>query len=305
MNHTETLNFSVEVHPDHKRLRLISVNPEALKQFFEEIEGISIERIEYVPFERYYLAKTLKEILGESFQKTIRQILNDRKCGGFTIGVQGQTEKTDDFVRFGTAITHLVGAPNFDAMTNKFYARFEVKHTDNSDTYLRQPYRTLELHTDGTFVNEPTDWLIMMKFIEKNAVGGESRLLHLDDWKELTKFEKHPLASHEFRFSYADRKSKNVNDEVYHTTFYDQFNGTCIRYNHQCTHPQNIEQAMYLKEIQESMENSPDTIPVKLPVGQLVMLNNHFWLHGREPFEKDPGLYRELMRQRGRFTKSY
>ena len=48
-----------------------------------------------------------------------------------------------------------------------------------------KPIVYLHLHTDGTFVDEPTDWLLMMKMIEQNARGGESRLLHLDDWKEL------------------------------------------------------------------------------------------------------------------------
>jgi protein CsiD len=154
------------------------------------------------------------------------------------------------------------------------------------------------------FVNEATDWLIMMKFAEQNAIGGESRFLHLDDWEDLSMFSCHPLASHLFRYSYADRGSKNVKDVVYNTTFYHQNNAPCIRYNHQCTHPQNIEEALYLKQIQISMENSPAVLPVTLPIGQLVMLNNHFWLHGREAFEKHPGLYRELMRQRGSFAKN-
>lgn len=45
---------------------------------------------------------------------------------------------TDFLVKLSTALTHLVGIPNFDAMYGKYYARFEVKNTDNSDSYLRK-----------------------------------------------------------------------------------------------------------------------------------------------------------------------
>ena len=48
-------------------------------------------------------------------------------------------------------------------MTGKYYARFHVKHQDSSDSYLRKAYTNLDLHTDGTYVKEKTDWLIMTK----------------------------------------------------------------------------------------------------------------------------------------------
>jgi glutarate dioxygenase len=47
------------------------------------------------------------------------------------------------------------------------------------------------------------------------------------------------------------------------------------------------------------MERSRGTREVPLPVGDLVILNNYFWLHGRAPFQRHPDLSRELMRQRG------
>ena len=39
-----------------------------------------------------------------------------------------------------------------------------------------------------------------------------------------------------------------------------------------------------------------------MPVGSFLLINNHFWLHGRDHFTAHPGLRRELMRQRGYFT---
>lgn len=302
MSVSTTTNFKVVPHSVHKRLRHIELGASALSQFLESVSHLNMERVEYVPFIRFVLAVELRKVLGESFQEKVREIMHERETGGFTVGVQDQTTKIEDYIKFATALTHLIGLPNFDAMSSKFYAIFSVKHTFDSDTYLRKAYRTLELHTDGTFVDEPTDWVLMMKMSEKGAQGGESRLLHLDDWQDLTHFSKHPLASHKFKFTYADRGSKNIKDEVFNSSFFHIGNKACIRYNHQCTHPQNIEEGLYLKEIQDSMENSSGTIPVGLPVGQLVIINNNFWLHGREPFVEDVALERNLMRQRGRFA---
>src|SRR5699024_10395435 len=161
--------------------------------FLTEIKqkDISVQRLEYTPYERLIVADMLERHIGDNFGSVIREIIHDRETGGFTLGLEGVSKDTDDYVIFATAITHHLGLPNFDAMSGKYYARFEVRDTDNSDSYLRQAYRLFTLHTDGTFVDEPTDWLLMMKMVEENAVGGESRLLHLDDWKGLDTFYDH------------------------------------------------------------------------------------------------------------------
>ena len=293
--------YEIKPHPHHNRLYHIEVNAELLGQFFDAFQKENAERLQYVPFMRYIMAGEMRDLFGQSFVDAIRGILHDRQTGGFTIGVQGQTTDTEDYVKFATALTHLVGSSNFDAMSGTFYARFTVKDTDNSDSYLRQAYRLFTLHTDGTFVDEPTDWLLMMKMDERNAVGGESRLLHLDDWEDLEKFSKHPLAS--YKFLYKAPASKNVEQVVHRPTFFENNNGTCICFIDQFVQPETIEQAAYLKGLSDSMENSPATHALKLPVGDLVMLNNTFWLHGRAAFEKHPELHRELMRQRGMFAK--
>jgi protein CsiD len=294
--------FDIQPHPRHKRLCHIVLQNDLLQQFFQEFVSEGSQSLQYVPFKRYVMAGKLRELFGPTFVEAVRGILQERETGGFTIGVQGQTMDSEDYVKFATALTHLIGVPNFDAMSGTYYARFTVKDTDNSDSYLRQAYRLFTLHTDGTFVEEPTDWLMMMKMDERNATGGESRLLHLDDWEELEKFSKHPLAS--YKFLYKAPASKNVEQVVYRSTFFEDRNATCICFIDQFVQPETVEQAVYLNELSMSMENSPATHALKLPVGDLVMLNNTFWLHGRAPFEKNPDLFRELMRQRGVFAKA-
>ncbi|MBU8906595.1 glutarate dioxygenase GlaH [Desertibacillus haloalkaliphilus] len=293
--------FEVKPHPQSNRLYHIEIKKEVVKSFLDQVSDISVQRLEYVPYMRHIVANTLETLMGENFRELIRSIIHDRESGGFTIGVQGATEDKEEYVKFGTALAYIAGIPNFDAMSGKYYARFTVKDTDNSDSYLRQAYRTFTLHTDGTFVNEPTDWLIMMKMHEENAKGGESRLLHLDDWDELDKFANDPLGSHQF--TYKAPASKNVDEDVLRTTFFKDNNKHCICFIDQFVYPETVDQAKYLQEMSESLENDDSVIELELPVGDLVLVNNLFWMHGRAAFEKDPNLNRELMRLRGRFTK--
>jgi protein CsiD len=210
------------------------------------------------------------------------------------------THEPDELVKFGTAVSHLIGRANFDSMMGTYYARFVVQDTDESDSYLRQAYRTMTLHTDGTYVDEVTNWLLMMKFAEKHAVGGETRVLHLDDWEELDRYASDPLAKH--RFLYKSPPSKNVGQTMHRTTFFDDGGRPGICFIDQFAYPESIEQAAYLHGLSSSMERSTATIELPLPVGDLIMLNNAMWVHGRAAFQKDKKLHRELMRQRGSFS---
>ncbi|MCQ6275337.1 carbon starvation induced protein CsiD [Bacillus sp. V3B] len=298
----ETPHYQVCVHPQTNRLYHIQLSKESIEKFLDAVsqENFSVQQLEYTPYARHLSASYLLDQVGEEFGELLRSILHDRESGGFTLGLQGVTENTDEYVIFSTAISHLIGTPNFDMMSGNYYARFSVKDTDNSDSYLRQAYRLFTLHTDGTFVDEPTDWLLMMKMVEQNARGGESRLLHLDDWKELDKYTNHPLANH--KFTYKAPSSKNVGQEIERLTFFNYNNKLGMCFIDQFVYPETINQAKYLHDLSNSMENDESVIELELPVGDLVVINNIFWLHGRAAFEKDPNLNRELLRQRGRFN---
>ena len=101
-------------------------------------------------------------------------------------------------VKLSTAIAYLIGNPKHDAMAGKYYARFHVKLEDKSDSYLRKAYTNLDLHTDGTYVKEKTDWLIMTKMEEQNVSGGESVILHLDDWEHCEELSSDPIGKENF-----------------------------------------------------------------------------------------------------------
>ncbi|WP_322062024.1 carbon starvation induced protein CsiD [Paraburkholderia sp. J63] len=83
---------------------------------------------------------------------------------------------------------------------------------------LRQAYRQFALDTDGTFVDDATDWLLMMKFAEVNGSGGESRLMHIDDRAERDQFVADPLGAKPF--VYKAPASENVEQRIERPAFF-------------------------------------------------------------------------------------
>jgi protein CsiD len=290
-------------HSSSKRLLNILIQDSYLDQIKEKFDAYDLLDIEYKPFLRFHIADIFNQVFDGRIQNLFQQTLKDRSQGAFVIGPEKMDQSkydTDFLVKVSTAITHLVGTPNFDAMAGKYYARFEVKHTDNSDSYLRKAYKKLDLHTDGTYVREKTDWLLMMKMKEENANGGESVLLHLDDWEDLETFYNDPVAKE--NFLWGSPKSKNVEYKIEHPVFFTDKQGKpVISYIDQFPEPRSLQQGLFLNRLSESLENSKKHIAFKLPPGYSIFSNNYFLLHGRKAFQSSPNLYRELLRQRGTF----
>ena len=159
----------------------------------------------------------------------------------------------------------------------------------------------MDLHTDGTYVKEKTDWLLMSKLEEKNVEGGESVLLHLDDWEFLEQLSSDPVGNQ--NFTWGSPKSKNIDYKVEHPVFTKDVNGLAqISYIDQFPEPKNMEQGLFLQRLSDALEESKNKLALPLKPGSTIFSNNYFWLHGRKPFKKDINLSRELLRIRGIFT---
>ena len=261
-----------------------------------------ITSLEYRPFTRFTIAKSLNEVTSGKLSSLINFIVKDREIGCFIIGPKNKNPKIDDafLVKLSTAISHLIGLPNHDSMADKYYARFYVKHEDNSDSYLRKAYTNMDLHTDGTYIKEKTDWLLMSKLEEKNVKGGETVLLHLDDWEYLDELFSDPIGRE--NFIWGSPNSKNTPYKVEHPVFtVDEKKRPEISYIDQFPEARNMKEGIFLQNLSDSLEESKKKIIITLPVGFSVVANNHFWLHGRKPFMKNKELSRELLRIRGRF----
>ena len=75
-----------------------------------------------------------------------------------------------------------------------------------------------------------------------------------------------------------------------------------ISYIDQFPEPKNMRQGNFLQKLSDSLEESSNKIVTELPVGSMIVANNHFWLHGRKPFKENKNLSRELLRIRGKFN---
>ena len=296
------MSFTINSHEKTNRVQVINIKSEDLDRLIFPFQKHTITSLEYKPFSRFTLAKSLDEVFENKLGKTLVKMLNDRETGTIIIEPEISNKKFDkDFlVKLSTGFAYLVGNPNFDSMTDKYYARFYVKHQDASDSYLRKAYTNLDLHTDGTYVKEKTDWLIMTKMEEQGVSGGESVILHLDDWEHLDELSKNPVGQQDF--IWGSPKSKNVEYKVEHPVFKKDKNGKpIISYIDQFPEPQNMEQGLFLQRLSDCLEESKNKIELPLPVGSTIFSNNYFWLHGRKPFKENTNLSRELLRIRGTF----
>ncbi|MBT5213429.1 MAG: carbon starvation induced protein CsiD, partial [Pelagibacteraceae bacterium] len=153
---------------------------------------------------------------------------------------------------------------------------------------------------DGTYVKEVTDWLLMTKINEQNVQGGETAMLHLDDWEHCDDLYNDPIGRQ--NFTWGSPKSKNVDYKVEHPVFSSDENGKPkISYIDQFPEPKNMDQGNFLQKLSDALEESKSKTIIKLPVGSSIIANNCFWLHGRQPFVENKSLLRELLRIRGKF----
>ena len=307
ISHTNNIGFSFLSHKGSPRLQLLTIDNEVIDKFIKCIDHLDVQSIEYKPFLRFYIANCLNELTKNTLGLCLLDILKNRQTGAVLL--QYENDKSlvgEQFIDFiillSTAVSHLIGLPNLDSMSGKFYARFSVKNEDNSDSYLRQAHRRMELHNDGTYVKEKTDWVIMQKILELNVEGGGSLLLHLDDWDELEKFHSHPVAKEDIQWG--SPSSKNISYKTTHPIFIEEEGEEPIMsFIDQFAEPANMNQGLYLYELGESLEKDSNTYNIKLSEGSMLIINNYFWLHGRDMFFANKDLHRELLRQRGVFIQ--
>ena len=294
--------FEISKHEKSKRIYKVKIEDEIIDKLIFPFHKFDVTALEYKPFTRFTLAKSLDDLTSNKFSNLINPILKERETGCFIIETNPENKKIDDIflVKLSTAVTHLIGMPNHDSMAGKFYARFHVKHEDHSDSYLRKAYINMDLHTDGTYVKDVTDWLLMTKLEEKNAEGGETTLLHLDDWEHCEELSKDPIGRQ--NFIWGSPKSKNVDYKVEHPVFTEDEKGRPqISYIDQFPEPKNMKQGNFLQKLSDALEESNNKVITKLPIGSIIVANNYFWLHGRRAFKQNKNLSRELLRIRGSF----
>ena len=294
--------FKISKSKYSSRIINIKIKNEVIDKLVFPFKKFDLTAIEYKPFTRFTIAKSLDDLTQNKLSVLLNKIVKDREQGCFIISPEKNNININDIflIKLSTAIAYLVGNPNHDSMAGKYYARFHVKHEDRSDSYLRKAYTNMDLHTDGTYVKEKTDWLLMTKLEEQNVEGGETALLHLDDWEYCDDLFNDPIGRE--NFTWGSPKSKNVEYKVEHPVFKkDKVGKPTISYIDQFPEPKNMKQGLFLQKLSDCLEESKNKVEFPLPVGSIILSNNYFWLHGRKAFKENINLSRELLRIRGTF----
>ncbi len=291
------------------RIYSLDISEYYIKKYSDAVSPISIRELELIPYLRFLTANELEKIF--QIKRTILKILTDYQTSAVMISPNSCNSIDEEcYLKLSTAISHLLGIPNTDPLSGKYYSTFTIKHTDDPLPNLLRPYEVFKMHTDGAYEKKPPDWIMLTKLSEESAVGGESRLLHIDDWTDFNYFYSHAINQHALEFfstpesisplnRYVD---KEKNHTVHSSVLRIDNDQKSIRFVDRFISPKSLEEAKFIFDLQQSLEHSDAIMKINIPVGGVLILNNHYWLHGRNRFEANNMLSRKLMRQRGYLT---
>lgn len=295
----------MDITKQSERIDIVYLQPGLVNQYLEVVSTISLADIDYIPYFRFLMAKEFESLF--HLQAKLVRALEDYEQGGIMIHCGSLNESSA--IKISTAVSYLLGHPNIDPLSGKHYAIFTVKHTDTQVPSLLRPYEPFKMHTDGAYMKKVPDWISFMKIDESASVGGRTRLLHVADWEEYEQIYRE-LDEKQFKLFSNPTSSKTLsryscdNEDMVDAMLLDRRNERkSIRFVDRFIHPQTIEEAEQIYQLQQSLERSRHVFEMDIPIGSILLINNHYWLHGRMEFQKSTDLSRTLMRQRGSFYK--
>ena len=75
------MTFTINNHNKSKRVQVININNEDLDRLIFPFKKHSITSLEYKPFSRFSLAKSLDEVFENKLSVTLNKIIKDRNTG--------------------------------------------------------------------------------------------------------------------------------------------------------------------------------------------------------------------------------
>ena len=142
------MSFSISDHNNSKRVRVIKLNESDLDRLIFPFKKHSILSLEYKPFSRFSLAKSLDEVFQNKLSKTLSEILNDRKTGTAIVEPDIKNKKLEVFTKKELSSNNLYSERSFTTLADAI-----VPNTDDWNlTYnfiVVNNSSTLFLATDG------------------------------------------------------------------------------------------------------------------------------------------------------------
>ena len=117
--------FLINNNKDSNRIIDIDIEEEILRKLIFPFNKFDITSLEYKPFTRFTIAKNLDDLSNNRLSKFLNKIIKNRNYGCFIIKPKFNSKIDDVFlVKLSTAIAHLIGTPNYDAMAGNIMQGF-------------------------------------------------------------------------------------------------------------------------------------------------------------------------------------
>jgi protein CsiD len=259
-------------------------------------------------------ARRILAFVSPGFPERVRAVLSDRARGGIVVHLP--FERPDDIVFAAGLIAQSIGAILPETrrtcggdMVPEPYVRIGLRAAGDLTgrrRHFADPSLPWPLHTDRTLHEDVGDFLLVGKTVERSGRGGRIRLLHLDDFSRREEFVSHPLAQVSLEWK-GDPLLAPLHERprllrlsgIMAPVFQQSHDGWRIRFtDNRFRRPISIEQGEYLRQLDAALVEEADRISAfYLPVGGLYIVNNRFWLHGREGFQAvEQSFEREVVR---------
>ena len=117
--------FKISFHEKSKRIIKIIITNETVDKLIFPFNKFNVSNLEHKPFTRFTVSKSLEDLSNNKLGSFLRSVLKDRNTGCVLIEPEQKISKIDQnfLIKLSTAITHLVGIPNHDSMSGKYYAQ--------------------------------------------------------------------------------------------------------------------------------------------------------------------------------------
>ena len=89
------MSLKIEDHKNSKRVKVIKIPEEDLDRLVFPFKKHSITSLEYKPFTRFTIAKSLDELFKNELSKQLNKVLNDRNSGTAIIEPEMKNNKFD------------------------------------------------------------------------------------------------------------------------------------------------------------------------------------------------------------------
>lgn len=305
---TSSDGFQFINDPRNKRIKSSELPMNKLNGFIEMVSQKNIDTVLSIPSRHYELADTLESLLGKEFILETISIIKGRENGAAIIKLPPLLNK--EYVKvFSLALSYLMGQPRLDA---GYSPLAEFKSYPNHEFLNLDLNRRLPLHNDGTYYDGNTDWLLLaLTNTDSKTNTSLVSLLHLDDWIKETELKEEKLFFHQFFFQGPDVNSEkkkilglrdDVNSLIRPIFYHHPSFGLASRVAHQWIHPKNREEARFINKTLDSLNSHQKHHSFELRKNEIYIINNHFWLHGRETEQAFKTTKRETIRAFGEFT---